>query len=292
MARSALLVANPHSGRGTSLAIAHALSGLALRFGYEAEIILGSTASHTRQILAEKFSKKTDLVVAIGGDGLFNLTLQELAQIRVPLYVVPAGTGNDFARSSGSLSTDANEIWERISGIEPELIDLALVNGKQWFGQIMSTGFDSLVNKRANEMTLIKGSWKYNLATLFELPKFKALDYEINIDGREINTRAMMVTIGNGVSYGGGMKILPHANRRDGLLNIMIINPVSKIELLKVFPKVFDGSHVSHPALDFYTGKEIVIRSKALAYADGEALDVGALKIQVMPASLLTWTSS
>ena len=292
MSRFALILVNPHSGRGKSLAIANELSLHSPSFGFRSEIVLGDSAVKSLDLLRQKLMNKPDLVLVIGGDGLFNLALQVIAETGIPLFVVPAGTGNDFARSSGFLATDPQTIWGVITTKQPGPIDLALVNKSRWYGQIMSTGFDSTVNRRANKFRLIKGQMKYNLATILELPKFKPLRYEIAIDGKSIHTDAMMVTIGNGPSYGGGMQILPQAKRDDGLLDIMVIRPVSKFELLKVFPKVFEGKHVSHPAIDFYTGREIAIISKALAYADGEYFGEGSLKVEVKPATLITWTSS
>ena len=292
MSKRAILLVNPHSGRGKAENIAKDLLSVAPLFDFTCTVISEGSAAKSLDTLRKAISFPPDVVISIGGDGLFHLALQALAESGIPLYVVPAGTGNDFARNCNLLSTNATEIWRTITGVEPEAIDLAQINEDRWFGQIMSTGFDSVVNQRANSFTMIKGSIKYKIATLLELPKFEAINYSLTIDSQIINTRAMMVTIGNGRSYGGGMKVIPHADRCDGLLDVMIIKPVSKFELLKVFPKVFKGAHVSHPAIDFYRGAEIEINSSALAYADGEYLGSEAFRVQAKPRSLLTWSSS
>ena len=141
---------------------------------------------------------------------MIHLVLQQLANTHIPLAVIPAGAGNDFARSLGWPLDNLNAILEEIISTQPELIDLGLVDN-EWFGAILSTGFDSLVNERANQMQWPKGPMRYNAAIMRELPRFKPRRYTITLDDREIDTEAMLIAIGNGRSYGGGMQVCPQA---------------------------------------------------------------------------------
>jgi len=101
-----------------------------------------------------------------------------------------------------------------------------------------------------------------------------------------------LVAVANGPTYGGGMKILPEANRRDGELDLLLLKPVSKIELLRVFPRVFKGTHVTHPAVEIFRSKKIALRAKALAYADGEYISSLPIEISIAPKALRTWEAA
>jgi diacylglycerol kinase (ATP) len=130
---------------------------------------------------------------------------------------------------------------------------------------------------------------KYNISILLELVSFRPRHYELSIDGLRISTQAMLIAIGNGSSYGGGMKACPGADVRDGVFDIMVLSPISKFNFLRVFPRVYSGTHVSHPAVKIYRGKNISIESDAVAYADGERVGPLPVKAECMPGALLTW---
>jgi diacylglycerol kinase (ATP) len=159
-----------------------------------------------------------------------------------------------------------------------EEVDLGKV-GDEYFAAICSTGFDSVVNERANKLKWPTGKMKYNIAMLLELPRFKPRSYKIVIDGKQMQTQAMLIAIANGLSYGGGMKVCPAADIQDGLLDIMILAPVPKLEFIRIFPSVFKGLHVTHPAVSILQGRSIQIKADAVAYADGER--VGELPLDV-----------
>ena len=99
----------------------------------------------------------------------------------------------------------------------------------------------------------------------------------------------MLIAIANGSSYGGGMQVCPGADIEDGLFDLMILAPVSKIEFLKVFPKVFSGTHITHPAVSMMRGKKISVTAEAIAYADGERIGPLPISAEVVPAALRTW---
>ena len=233
-----------------------------------------------------------DAVLAIGGDGAVHLAIQELALSNIPLYVLPCGTGNDFARTGGPLDLDVTRAVKRMLETSPVEIDLGRTEseiGTRWFGQVLSTGFDSLVNERANRFSFVKGQIKYTIATLLELPLFRPYRYEMVTPGGTRKIPAMLIAVANGASYGGGMLICPSADRRDGLFEVMVLHPVSKVELLKVFPKVFKGKHVSHPAVEFIKVAKLTLESNAIAYADGEKIGSLPINIEIVPKALRVW---
>ena len=194
-------------------------------------------------------------LIAVGGDGLAHLVMQLCVPAGMPFAIIPAGTGNDFVRTLGWSLDEIEPLLERITSTDPSPIDLGNVDS-EWFGAILSTGFDSIVNERANKLRWPSGPQRYNVAIALELPRFKPARYEITCDGETFTTEAMLVAIGNGKSYGGGMNICPQAQINDGLFDVIILEPVSKIEFLKVFPRVYSGSHISHPKIRSMASKE------------------------------------
>jgi diacylglycerol kinase (ATP) len=134
-----------------------------------------------------------------------------------------------------------------------------------------------------------KGPAKYNAAIVLEFPKFKPIEFKIVADEKVFEVEAMLIAIGNGSSYGGGMRVCPVADLRDGLLDIMILHPVSKLEFIKVFPTVYKGTHIEHPQVEVVRAKHIRIESSAVAYADGERIGQLPVQVESLPQSLLTW---
>lgn len=227
-------------------------------------------------------------VISVGGDGLAHLVLQVVVPRSIPFALIPAGTGNDIVRSLGWSLDYSSDYLDRITTTAPQRIDLGNVDS-EWFAAVLSTGFDSVVNERANSMTWPRGAQKYNLAIALELPRFTPIEYQITTDTRSFATEAMLIAIGNGRSYGGGMLVCPHAKLDDGLFDVMIVKPLSKIEFIKVFPKVFSGTHITHPAVEIFRTRKITLSADAVAYADGERIGPAPVSAECIAGAGLTW---
>ncbi|MEU1127958.1 sphingosine kinase, partial [Streptomyces sp. NPDC005899] len=157
-------------------------------------------------------------------------------------------------------------------------IDLGRV-GDRWFGSVLASGFDSRVNDRGNRMRWAAGRFRYDLAILAELAALRPIPYRLRLDGgpvREID--ATLIAVGNGSSYGGGMRICTGAVMDDGLFDVTVVGECSRTTLLKVFPKVYRGTHLGHPAVTVHRASSIELEAAGVtAYADGEPL--GALPV-------------
>jgi diacylglycerol kinase (ATP) len=280
---------NPTSGHGKG-----ALAGVNVTqyFGQKGlpyQVFSAQSSDQLKRDL-EKFldTQNCTGVVCVGGDGLAHLILQLVVPRSIPFAVIPAGTGNDIVRSLGWSLDDSTDYLDHVTSTAPHPIDLGNVDS-EWFAAILSTGFDSVVNERANSLTWPRGAQRYNLAIAMELPRFSPIEYEITTDTRTFTTEAMLIAIGNGRSYGGGMLVCPHAKVDDGLFDVMVLKPVSKIEFIKVFPKVFSGSHITHPAVEIFRTKKISISANAIAYADGERVGSAPVSAECIPGAGLTW---
>jgi diacylglycerol kinase (ATP) len=286
------IVINPISGSGKGAVLGREVVGYFAANKLEYQIITATSAAKLRNNLTDFLNSNLancEGVISVGGDGLAHLVLQSAVPLRTPFAVIAAGTGNDFVRALGWNSHGITVQLDAVTKQSPKPIDLGLVDS-EWFGAILSTGFDAVVNERANSMRWPKGPMKYNAAIALELPKFKPLQYQIELDGKRIETEAMLIAIGNGNSYGGGMKVCPDANMSDGLFDVMVLRPVSKFEFLKVFPKVFSGAHISHPKVDIYRSAKVTLQAEAVAYADGERIGGLPVRAECMAGAGLSWS--
>jgi diacylglycerol kinase (ATP) len=282
-----LLAINPTSGRGKGAIVGQQVANFLSERKIQYRIVTGANALQFQENLRKESSSGSG-VIAVGGDGLLHMAIQVAADTNLPLVTVPAGTGNDFVRALGwEPEKPLEPLWAAINE-NPTLIDLGNVDG-EYFGAIASTGFDSLVNERANKMRFPKGPAKYNVAMALELPKFQPLNYKFVIDGKSYEREAMLIAAGNGSSYGGGMLVCPNADLQDGLLDLMILNPVSKREFVMIFPSVYEGKHIEHPQVEIIRAKEIYIEADAVCYADGERVGPMPATISVAEKALATW---
>jgi diacylglycerol kinase (ATP) len=291
MARMGLMV-NPTAGKNTGASVGTQALTLLRAAGVD---ILDLSAADARSAMeqgrAAIDSGAVDQVVVAGGDGMVHLGANLCAGTGVPLGVIAAGTGNDIARELGLPVRDAAKSVERILSGGTRVVDVArhttATGEARWFLGVLAAGFDAVVNERANQLRWPKGPMRYNLAIVRELPVFRAIPYGLVLDGERIHTEAMLVAVGNGPAYGGGMRVTPAASFDDGLLDVLILNKISTVEFLRVFPRVFKGTHVSHPAVQVLQAKSVRLEASGIvSYADGERFAPLPMTMEVVPGAL------
>ena len=285
------VVVNPISGAGKGAVLGTEVAGFFAGKKLPYEVITATSAERLRINLKVFLDKNSDIcrgVFAVGGDGLAHLVLQLVVPRKIPFAAIPAGTGNDFVRAQGWDLKDIDKQLDHVISRQPQEIDLGLVDS-EWFGAVLSTGFDSVVNEKANTLKWPKGPMKYNLAIAMELPKFKPLKYKIELDSQTIETEAMLIAVANGASYGGGMKVCPDAVMSDGFFDVMVLRPVSKVEFIRVFPKVFSGKHIEHPQVEIYRTRRVSLHADAVAYADGDRIGGLPVRAECIAGAGLSW---
>jgi len=284
--RCLALLVNPTSGKGRGGRLLDPVADRLRLSGIDVDVVVGRDADEAFDRLRNRVAAGVDGVVAVGGDGLLNLALQVVAGTDVPLGIVPAGTGNDIARALGLALDDPVAAVDLAVAGRTRPVDLGRASGR-WFAGVLGSGFDSMVNERANRMTWPSGRSRYNLAILAELRTFKAVPYTLELDGETWQTEAMLVAVGNGPSYGGGMRVCPDALLDDGLLDVTVLGPISKLEFLRVFPTVYKGTHVDHPAVTVRRARQVSLSSPGVtAYADGERVSVLPVHAEAVPGAL------
>ncbi len=242
-----------------------------------------------------------DALVVVGGDGMVHLGVNRLAETGIPLAIVPSGTGNDMARLLGIPHEDPDAAIDHLLGAldrEPSVVDLGrarwVTTGggteTRWFAGALSAGFDALVNERANRMRRPKGASRYILAMLGELLRLTPLHYEILLDDQRIAGEYLLVCASNGVSIGGGMKVTPNARQDDGLFDVLLVTPLSRLGFLRIFPRVFRGEHLADPHVTVLRGRRLRIEARVVGYADGERLARLPMDAEIVPGALRVHT--
>lgn len=288
MTRVALLT-NPTSGKGRG-ARGRAAALDVLR-GTDIDVLdlVGRDAAEAA-VLAREAVGGVDALLVCGGDGLVHLAVQALAGTTTALGVVPAGTGNDVARYLDLPRRDPAEAThvalEALRSGRRRTIDLAR-SGDRWFVTVLAAGFDAVVNERANAMTRPRGQMRYNIATVAALRTFTPITYTLDLDGEQRTLEAMMVAVGNGPSYGGGLRMTEGALLDDGLLDVVIIGPMSKGELVRTYPRLFTGTHTTHPQYQHHLVRRVSIAAPGITtYADGERFGPLPLTVECVPGAL------
>ncbi len=250
----------------------------------------GRDADEALDLARAAVGDSVEALVVLGGDGMVHLGIQAVADTGTPLGIVPAGTGNDVARYFDLPRKDPVAAADIVVRGTTRQVDLAR-SGSKYFATVLCAGFDALVNERANRMTWPKGQMRYNLATLSELRVFRPLHYTLDLDGEQLTIEAMMVSVGNGPSFGGGLRITEGALLDDGMLDVVIIKPMSRGALVRTYPKLFSGTHITHPQYEHHLVRAVTVASPGITtYADGERFGDLPLTVQCAPGALTVYT--
>jgi len=285
------LFVNPTAGSGRGARAAQPAASALRDAGFSVRTVLGEDADDALRRAREAVAGGTGALITVGGDGMMSLALQAVAGTATPLGAVAVGTGNDFARALGLPIRDPAAAGrlaaEALKAGTVRSIDLGRV-GERWFGSVLASGFDSRVNDRGNRMRWIGGRFKYDLAILAELAAFRPIPYRLRLDdGPVTEVEATLIAVGNGTTYGGGMRICADAVMDDGLLDVTVVGDCSRTTLLKVFPKVYRGTHLGHPAVTVHRVSSISLAAAGVtAYADGEPLGPLPLDATCVPGAV------
>ena len=286
MAREIALLTNPSAGKGRGFRSAAIALPRLREAGFVVRDLAGRDGDEALDLARQCVAEGVESLVVCGGDGMVHLATQALAGTDTNLGIIPAGTGNDVARYLGIPRNDPQLAADIVVGSFVRTIDLAQA-GPAYFVTVLASGFDSKVNERANRLRWPRGQVRYTLATLAELRVFEPLPYVLELDGETRRLEAMLVAVGNGPSFGGGLRITHGAVMDDGLLDVVVIKPMSKPELVRTYPKLYSGRHVTHPQYEHHLVRSITIAAPGVvAYADGERLGSLPLTVNVAPNAL------
>jgi YegS/Rv2252/BmrU family lipid kinase len=289
MAAPVLLLVNPSAGGGRA---GRLLPGVHERLG---ELGLNVRTESTRDLehareLALAGARAGETVACLSGDGMVGAVADCLRQVPgAVLGVLPGGRGNDLARVL-ELGQDPIAACEVIANGSAREIDLGEVDGKCFVG-IASVGFDSDANRIANQAPSWLGNLVYLYGALRALAAWRPVSFEIELlpSGERYSFTGYTVGACNSRSYGGGMQAAPDALLDDGLLDVIVLEDVSKARFLgRILPKAFSGAHMREPSVKAFRAREVVIAADRpfTLYADGDPIAQLPARVRSLPGAV------
>lgn len=286
-----VLVANPTAGGGKGRRLLGPAVERLRKVRPDHRVVVTEDGGHPERAAREAAEHGAEAVLALGGDGLVGSCANALVSRDTALGVIPAGSGNDFAAHLGLDPRRPLDALDLVAVGTRRRIDAVRAEGAGWerhYVCVAGAGFDSETNELANRVRRLRGTAKYVYATLRTLLRFRPAAFRFRVDGEESRFMGMMIAVGNARSYGGGMKICPHAELDDGRLEVCVVEAMSKPRFVAAFPKVFSGRHVDHPRVTMLRGTKVEVEASRpfQVYADGEPVGALPATFTVLPASL------
>lgn len=290
--RRAVVIINPLSGHGRYQSQIHAHTELArsVLAAYDIDAIVRPTtkAGDAHAFAREAATRGFDLVVAWGGDGTINESASALVHTGVPLAIVPAGSGNGLA-SDLLVPFDARAALLIAASGRTMTIDAGQVD-EHWFFNIAGVGIDAIIAARFNERGMRKrGLLGYLQLSSAELLRYRSLTYELQIDDERVERQAMLVAFANGRQYGNRLLIAPGARLDDGLLEVVIVDQLSLLNIAWRLPALFRGTLRTSKGVTMRAAKRLDVRAAAAIpfHVDGEPrLGSRELRVRMVPAAL------
>lgn len=284
--REIALLTNPAAGRGRGMRHRDAALGRLRDSGFVVRNLQGRDADEALDLARSCVADGVESLVVCGGDGMVHLGVQAVAGTDVSLGIIPSGTGDDVARYLGLPRRDPLAAADRVIASRTRRIDLA-VSGGRYYVTVLAAGFDAFVNERANAMRWPRGQMRYNVATMAELRTFAPMSYTLQLDGVSARYEAVLVAVGNGPSYGGGLRITEGALIDDGLLDVVVIRAMSRRALVRSYPRLFSGTVDGLEQYVHHRVRAVTVAAPGVvAYADGERFAPLPLTIECAPGAL------
>ena len=293
-----VFLVNPASDNGATGKRWPALAHRAAVLGLTGETLLSERPGHMVELAEQAARNGAELVVAVGGDGTLNETVNGLMRAGTPteLAVVAIGTGMDFVRTYGIPTRFDDAVRTVLTG-RTRTIDVGRVSYRTWAGDaaeryvcnVGSVGMSAAVARRANGMSKMLGgraTFFYALVRVFF--EWQNTVVEVALDGERRSARMHDVIIANGRYHGGAMLLAPDAQPDDGLFDVLTIGDVTKLDFITTAPKLYRGTHLSHPKIDLVRARvvEVDARERLPIELDGEQVGTTPARFEVVPGAL------
>ena len=286
-------IANPISGQGKALGIIPKLIEPLKALGIHPLVEWTTGAGQAEIIASHAINNGINTIIACGGDGtiheVVNGIMKSEKQDEVKMGIIPLGRCNDFA-STFHIPKKLPEIVSYLKSKRFQTVDLGCVNDR-FFTTVATLGFDSEVNRFVSSRSspiFRRGTLAYIYGIFASLFRYKDVWVTFKSDLWEFSGKIFLAATANTPTYAGRMKIAPTAVVDDGHLDMCMVKSVSRFEVLRMFPKVFSGGHISHPAVSMQrvTQLEITAEEELLICADGEAITKTPAIISIAPSAL------
>ena len=279
------MLVSPKGGRGRAAAAGPIVRRVIEQAGHTPVDISGASAEESAGAARAVVAAGAERLIAVGGDGTLHLALQGAAGTDAVLGLVPAGTGNDYARAFGLFGLSVEEAAARALG-PARPVDVIRTDRGRWVAFSVTGGFSVDVNVRADRMRFPKGPSRYTVATLLTMPGLRHRELAVTVDGQRTELRSALFAVNNTPTFGGGMAICPDADPADGLIDVCAVGPASRTTMLRLLPKVFEGGHVGHRHVHMMRGRTVTIEGEMDLVGDGEEFGPAPIRLEVVPGAL------
>jgi len=293
------VIVNPQAGRGHAATLTPRIHESFERLGADYSLVHTSAPGDGRTIAREAIGDGVDTIVAVGGDGTSHEILNGMMDVANGETVgnlawIRGGSGNDFAAAC-SVPVDVDAACRLVVQGVTRVVDVArvVVDGQltRFFGNVVGVGFDGLVSKETRNAKKARGLALYLPAVLRTiLVTMSPMRVAVTLDDEELDVEPMMIAVVNGPREGGGFIISPDAKLDDGLLDVMVVDKASRMQMLGLVPRFLKGTHLSHERVSLRTARRVHITSNDPLHfhVDGELLcDVAHdIAIEVVPSAL------
>lgn len=282
-----LFIVNPSAGKGKSRLIIPNIESICKESEIDYDIKYTTRPYEATKIAESGVENGYERIIAVGGDGTLNEVVNGIAESKVALGVIPAGSGNDFIKSINSSKNIDGIIRDSILG-EVRQIDLAKCNDR-YFINVGSIGFDAEVAAKAKTTKkLLTGLLAYLTAAISTLFTFEGMNVKVEIDGKLIEKKVLLVAVANAKYYGGGVLPAPKADIEDGFLDICFVEHVPKLRILYLLPKYIKGQHEDIKEVSFFKSKNVKFKSsnRISINVDGEIFEDNQVEFKIIPKSI------
>lgn len=265
------LLVNPAARRAG--AVRQRITDRLTRAGLAVTTATGRNPADSLDLARKAVADRTDALIALGGDGLAHLAVRAVATTPVPLGIIPAGTCDDLAWALGLPADPDAALDSLIAALRAGTtrpVDAVRVDDR-WFATVLSAGFDSAVNELADRLPFPRGPRRYDVAVALRLPRLHPTRFTLTLDGEDHEVDATFIALGNTPRYAGRLLICPDARDDDGLIDVTVVGPLTRVGLVRAKPTLITGTHVDLPVVTTYRARTVGLAApRTTAYADGE----------------------
>ena len=286
MKKSILFIINPISGGKEKKGFPDIAKRYLDSVIFNAQYKFTTHAGHAYELAKDAVENKIDVVVAVGGDGTINEVASALEGTECLMGIIPCGSGNGLARSL-NIPLDNKKAVEALNKLDVEVIDTGVLDNWKFFN-MSGVGFDAQISHKFAKM-VSRGLKGYIRTTFKEIVNYKPQLYKINIDGREIERIAFMISIANSSQYGNNAHISPQASLKDGLLDVCIVKPFPLYHFPVMGYHLFSRTSNKSRYIEIIKGRKIRIQTDKpnIVHIDGEPREIsGEISVAIKPLSL------
>lgn len=299
--RNPVIIVNRNANSGRSGSLSTTIRRLLKEIDSKAEIVETRTAKEGQEAIQAAATRGEGPVVVCGGDGTIRSAATTLLNMesRVPLGIVPLGTGNDYAFGTLGLPSDVGKALKVALQGRPRAIDVARAN-EEWVTNIFAAGLAGNVawdvqDALAARRRWARGSARYTISILRQIMLYyrRLPLLEITVDGKAWGKRTMLnLAVMIGPTTGGGYKFAPEADPYDGSLDVVFMNEMPRLKALRALPKTKTGGHVGLKEVEIVRAQEVSVRcdQPIQAHIDGDPVRDQSYNLRVMPGALTVMT--